>query len=166
MYSFLRSTIALVALMGGTFAYSESAAPLTDNGPVTWRGGGGWGAAGCDYCEGYDLKNLTSLSGSVERVETLTPVHGMREGIHLLLKTDKETVSVHLGPSWYIENQDVVIAPKDKIKVSGVRTQWNGAPAVIAFEVEKDGKTLALRNEQGRPAWAGWRGGPNQGRLR
>ena len=28
----------------------------------------------------------------------------------MLVKTDKDTVSVHLGPSWYLENQDVKIA--------------------------------------------------------
>ncbi len=30
------------------------------------------------------------------------------------VKTDKETVSVHLGPSWYLENQDVKIEPKTR----------------------------------------------------
>jgi len=27
----------------------------------------------------------------------------MGRGVHLMLKTDKETISVHLGPVWYID---------------------------------------------------------------
>ena len=50
------------------------------------------------------------------------------------VKTDKETISVHLGPSWYFENQDVKIQPKDKVEVKGAKTTFAGKPAIIAAE--------------------------------
>ena len=48
------------------------------------------------------------------------------------MKTDRETVSVHLGPSWYLENQDVKIEPKDKVEVKGSRIMFGDKPALIA----------------------------------
>jgi hypothetical protein len=29
--------------------------------------------------------------------------------VHMKLKTEKETISIHLGPGWTIESQDVKI---------------------------------------------------------
>jgi predicted Abi (CAAX) family protease len=74
-----------------------------------------------------------------------------------MVKTEKETISVHLGPGWYIENQDVKIEPKDKVEIKGSRITFQGKPALIAAEVKKGDKTLELRNESGFPVWSGWR---------
>jgi hypothetical protein len=81
----------------------------------------------------------------------------MSYGVHLTLKTDKETVSVHLGPGWYIENQDVKIEPKDKVEVTGSRVTFDGKPAVVAAEIKKGDESIKLRDESGYPVWTGWR---------
>ena len=90
-------------------------------------------------------------------LEKFTPVKGMSSGVILLLKTEKETISIHLGPAWFIENQDVKIEPKDKVKIQGSRVKFDGKPAIIASEVVKGDIVLTLRNENGVPIWAGWR---------
>jgi hypothetical protein len=82
---------------------------------------------------------------------------GMHYGIHLLLKTDKETIDVHLGPGWYIERLDTKIEEGDKIEVKGSRVTIAGKPAIIAAEVKKGDSILVLRDSAGVPAWAGWR---------
>jgi hypothetical protein len=123
---------------------------------VIWRGGGGWGP-GTPYARMYNPQTVETVSGEVESVETLTPLKGMADGIHLTVKTDKETISVHLGPSWYIENQDMEIAPADKLKVKGSRITHEGKAAIIAAEVEKGDEILRLRDASGIPAWSGWR---------
>jgi hypothetical protein len=41
---------------------------------------------------------VQTIQGEVIAVERVTPVKGMSHGVHLMLKTEKETVSVHLGP--------------------------------------------------------------------
>jgi hypothetical protein len=64
---------------------------------------------------------------------------------------------VHLGPGWYIENQDVKIAPKDSIEVKGSRIILDGKPAIIAAEVKKGDDVLVLRDVSGFPVWSGWR---------
>jgi len=73
------------------------------------------------------------------------------------VKTDKETISVHLGPGFYIENQDIKLETKDKVEVKGSRITFGGKPAIIAMEVKKGDEVLKLRDEAGFPVWSGWR---------
>jgi hypothetical protein len=87
------------------------------------RGGGGWGA-GSQYNRLYDPKTVETISGEVIAVKHITPSNGMSYGVHLELKTAKETVSVHLGPGWFIENQDMTIEPKDKVIIKGSRVTF------------------------------------------
>jgi len=143
--------IALVGIL--VTAVSSFAQPRPG---TMWRGSGGWGP-GSQYNKVYDPKAVETISGEVTKVDRITPAKGMSGGIHMLVKTDKETVSVHLGPSWYIENQDVKIEPKDKVEVKGSRVTFGGKPALIASEVRKGNEVLTLRDEAGFPAWMAWR---------
>jgi hypothetical protein len=121
-----------------------------------WKGGGGWGP-GAPYTRMYNPQTVETISGEVVSVDKITPMKGMGYGLHAVVKTDKETISVHLGPGWYLENQDVKIEPKDKIEVKGSRITFEGKPALIAAEVKKGDEVLTLRDAQGIPVWSGWR---------
>jgi hypothetical protein len=121
-----------------------------------WRGGGGWGPGG-QYGRMYDPKTVETVSGEVMSVQQMTPMKGMGPGVHLTLKTDKESIDVHLGPAWYIERQDIKIAAGDKIEVKGSRITYQGKPAIIAAEIHKGDEVLVLRDANGIPMWAGWR---------
>ena len=118
-----------------------------------WRGSGGWGQ-GSPYNKMYDPKAVETITGEVTNVDRITPAKGMSGGLHMSVKTDKETISVHLGPSWYLENQDVKIEAKDKVEVKGARTTFAGKPAIIAAEVKKGDEVLKLRDDNGFPVWA------------
>jgi len=120
------------------------------------RGGGGWGP-GAGYGRMYDPKTVETLKGEVVGVEQFTPQKGMSPGVHLQLQTDKEKISVHLGPAWYIDRQEVELAKGDRIEVKGSRVSFEGKPAVIAAEVRKGDETLTLRDSSGFPVWSGWR---------
>jgi hypothetical protein len=120
------------------------------------KGGGGWGQ-GTNYNRIYDPETVVTISGEVVSVDKITPIKGMNPGVHAVVKTDKEMISVHLGPEWYIENQDMSINPKDKIEVKGSRITFEGKPAIIAAEVKKGDEVLTLRDASGFPAWSGWR---------
>jgi hypothetical protein len=120
------------------------------------KGSGGWGQ-GSGYNRMYDPNTVETISGAVLSVEKITPGHGMSYGVHLIVKTDGETISVHLGPGWFIERQDITIEPKDIIEVTGSRISYQGKPAIIAAEVKKGDELLKLRDENGIPYWAGWR---------
>ena len=93
---------------------------------MKWRGSGGWGP-GSAYGRMYDSKTVETVTGEVVKVDRITPMRGMSGGVHLVVKTDKGDVSVHLGPQWYLENQDVKIEPKDKVEIKGSRVTWRGS---------------------------------------
>lgn len=123
---------------------------------MMWRGSGGWGP-GTPYNRMWDPKTVETITGEVTSVDRITPNKGMSGGVHMNVKTDKETVSVHLGPSWYLENQDVKIAAKDKVEVKGSRITFGGKPAILAAEVKKGDDVLKLRDDTGFPVWSAWR---------
>jgi len=106
----------------------------------------------------YDSSTETNIKGTVEDV--LHPQYSSRRGnmgIHLMVKTETGTIEVHLGPSSYVTQQGFAFAKGDAVEVAGSKVTIAGAPAVIAREVVKDGKTLTLRDKTGRPKWAGRR---------
>ena len=147
------TSIAVVAMLGGLVvgdAWAQKG--------MRWRGSGGW-APGSQYGRLYDAKTVETISGEIVSVDVSAPMKGMAPGLHLTVKTDKETVSVHLGPAWYLENQDVKLAAKDKVEIKGSRITFAGKPALIAAEVKKGDETLVLRDSAGIPVWSGWRRG-------
>ena len=128
-----RMSLIFAIVMAGFFAFAglSFAQP---RGGMMWRGSVGWGP-GTPYNKMYDPKTVETINGEVISVDRITPNKGMAGGFHMNVKTDKETVSVHLGPSWYMENQDVKLEPKDKVEVKGSRITFGGKPAIIASVV-------------------------------
>ena len=117
------------------------------------KGSGGWGP-GTSYSRLYNPQTVESVSGEIEKVEMFTPRKGMSQGVHLVLKTDKGSIPVHLGPSWYMDKQGVKFAAGDKVQVTGSRVTFNKNPAIIAAEVKKGDQVLKLRDEKGTPVWS------------
>ncbi len=134
-----------VGLLGASIALGQ---------PGSGRGAGRGSRSGL-----YDPATVETVTGVVQRVEQVKGP-GRGSGIHLLLKTDKEEVAVHLGPGWYVEKQPLKIAPQDQIEVRGSRVTYEGKPAIIAAEVKKGDQVLRLRDPAGVPVWRG------QGRRR
>lgn len=145
------TVIAVLAMFSLSFTFGSFA----QMGPM-WKGSGGWGM-GMQYNRMYNPKTVETITGEVVSLDKMTPIKGMSQGLHMILKTDKGTISVHLGPSWYIENQDIKIDPGDKVEVKGSRVTFEGKPAIIAAEVKKGNEILKLRDEKGFPIWSGWR---------
>lgn len=154
-FSILVGIVGILSLIFATAAWAQ---------PGMGPGGGqgrGWGA-GDPYSRMYNPKTVETLSGEVASVEKFAPGRKMSYGVHFTLKTEKETIPVHLGPSWYMEKQAVTIAQGDKVEVTGSRITYQGQPTIIAQEVKKGGQVLKLRDAAGVPAWAGTGPGPRQ----
>lgn len=143
------SLIGILALvLAATAAWAQ---PGMGPGGGQGRGGG----AGDPYSRMYNSKTVETLSGEVVSVDKFTPGRRMSYGVHFTLKTEKEAIPVHLGPSWYMEKQAVTFAPGDQVEVNGSRITYEGQPTIIAGEVKKGGHVLNLRDAAGVPAWAG-----------
>lgn len=116
----------------------------------------GWGP-GSNYNRQYDTNTIETLKGTVVSIGPLSPGKNMSMGVHLLLNTENGNISVHLGPSWYIDNQDIQISMDDNISVTGSKITYDGNQVIIAKEVTKGDQVLNLRDENGYPLWSGWR---------
>jgi hypothetical protein len=132
-------------------------ATLAIAGPGRWggRGSGGWGM-GTPYQGVYNPANLETIVGEVISIEKTVPMPRMNEGLALVVKTEKETVNVHLGPTWFLERLDAKIVKGDKVEIKGARTTLAGKPIILAAEVKKGDNVLVLRDATGVPVWAGW----------
>lgn len=113
----LTSVIIVFALVITSVAFAQ---PMMKS---HWSGG--W-LAGSQYSRIHDPKTVESISGKIVKVATNTPQRGMSYGIHLIVTADNEIISVHLGPSWYIERLDAKIEKGDKVEVKGSRVTLSG----------------------------------------
>jgi hypothetical protein len=133
----------------------EESAPVVRT--TRGRGRGGWWASGSAYDWLFDSKTVVTLAGEVTSLGDFTPRDAVGRGLHVMLKTEKETISIHLGPEWYLEKQDLHLAIGDKIEVTGSRIDFEGKPAIVGAMVKKGDDRLELRDQHGFPRWAGWR---------
>jgi len=148
--SFVMFAVLAIVIFGLT---NES---FAQKGAMKWQGSGGWGV-GTPYQRMYDPAKAETLSGTVEAVAQVVPMKGMNRAVAVTLKTEKETISIHLGPEWYIGRLDTKIVKSDSIEIKGARATFAGKPVIIAAEVKKGDNVLVLRDSSGIPVWSGWR---------
>jgi hypothetical protein len=93
--------------------------------------------------KGRDLVQLgrvATLTGTLEQ-------HGDEWG----LKVGTTSYEIHLGPADYRTNQGLVLKNESQATVKG----FVYGTDVAVMEIEAGGKKITLRDETGRPAWAG-----------
>jgi hypothetical protein len=147
----------LIALLSLSPLFFALVSAQQDN---RWQGSGGWGA-GHDYARLFDATTIETVRGTVASIEEFAPLEGMSAGIRVSLTTEDQTraIPVHLGPSWFLRNQDFEIKEGDEITVSGSRVTFQNEPTIIASEVTKGEESMGLRDTDGNPLWAAVRSG-------
>lgn len=107
----------------------------------------------------YDPSTVVTIKGTVQEVQQGTAPAGHQQmggmGVHLVLKTDKETQAVLVGPQSFLTQKNFSFSKGDQIEVTGSKVKYGSSEAIIAREIKKGDKTLMLRNEQGIPEWSG-----------
>lgn len=77
----------------------------------------------------YDTTTGETVSGTVVRIDTVPARGGVEGGVHLQLRTARDTIPVHLGPAWYLARQSSVrLAAGDRVTVRGSRITVGGGP--------------------------------------
>ena len=122
------------------------------------RGKRGWGH-NKDHVRLYNPETVVTLTGTVVQILKVKPAKGISYGIHLIVKTDDETIEAHLGPAWYIENQEKMIIVNDQVEITGSKINYKDKPAIIVSKMQRGEDHLQLRDANGFPAWSGWRKG-------
>ena len=104
----------------------------------------------------YNPQTVEKLDGKIQSLEMVTAGRtDIPARVLLKLKTAKETVTVYLGPKWYLEEQQVELSPGDYIQVRGSRITMDEQPLILPNEIIKNSKVLKFWDDQGRPMWRG-----------
>ena len=98
----------------------------------------------------YDVKAEVTIKGVVEDIHE-SKMRGDHPGLHLILKTDTETIEVHACPVLFMSELEFVIEKGDTLTVDGSRPEAGGI--VVAREITKGQVSLRLRDKTGAPVW-------------
>lgn len=101
----------------------------------------------------YDPAAEVTVKGTIEAVERQEGRKGWA-GVHITLKTEKETLTVHLGPAWFLEKNKMELAKNDEVEITGSRVKFGEKDVLLARLLKKGEQSLTLRDEQGIPAWS------------
>lgn len=100
----------------------------------------------------YDPNTETTVKGTVAKVTEIGDQSWT--GTHLTLRTNEQTYDVHVGPSAYVAKSGFTFSAGNQIEVTGSKVKIDGADAIVAREIKKDGKVMTLRDRQGIPKWS------------
>jgi len=125
-----------------------------DRGPIGHEGDAATEAwrANSEYNKLY-TGTPTTITGTVQDVTAVSPMHGMSDAAQLTVQTDQGTKTVQVGPSWYVSHQDLRFLKGDQVTIKGVPATVNNQQVILASEIQSSSGTLRLRDDQGRPIW-------------
>lgn len=107
----------------------------------------------------YDVKTETTITGTIESVETIRGPGGRGGGrlggTHLVVRTATETLEVHVGPAAYLAEQKIIVATGDAVDILGSRVTMDDKPVVLARRITNGEAEWTLRDASGRPLWSG-----------
>jgi hypothetical protein len=101
----------------------------------------------------YNPSTEVTIQGTVQELKQFTGPRGV-VGTDVVLKTEKETLDVRLGPAAFLTQNKFEVAKGDQIQVTGSKVKINNSDIVLAREVKKGEQTLTLRDAQGFPVWS------------
>lgn len=96
------------------------------------------------------------------RLGEINTLHGtlVQEGTEWTLRVSDKIYAIHLGPSEYRESNGYVLTDGAEATVKGFVYEQD----VTVTTIETGGKVMTLRDETGRPAWAGTQFGKGSGK--
>ena len=114
---------------------------------------------GDPYKKIFDSKTIKTISGQVIKIDQVREF-GFGLQMRLTVFIDKkEILPVYLGPAFYIVGpwQAKHFKLGDKVTVRGSQVTIKGEPLMIAVTVKLGNEVLRLRDQEGIPAWIGWK---------
>jgi len=100
----------------------------------------------------YDPKAEVTFKGTVEDFHE-SQMRGDHPGLHLVVKTETESIEVHACPVRFMKELDFALERGDAVTVIGSRP--GGTGVVVAREITKGQTSLTLREKSGAPIWVG-----------
>jgi len=109
------------------------------------------------YNKHYKLDEWDSFKGIIVGFQKITPLPGMSPGVALLVKDrdEDEVVTVHLGPSSFVNPNSISLRKGEKVSVKGVWAEIGGQEVFMASKVKQgDYYEFKVRlTKDGTPFW-------------
>lgn len=135
----LFSTVLCAALLTAGLALAQEPPP----------GGPGTGAG----VPPYDKTSETTVKGALDSVKQVDTPSGVK-GTRLYLKQGGQTIEIYAGPANFFAKSGIVFTKGEALEVTGSKVDIQGASALLARQIKSGGKTIVVRDENGRPVWA------------
>jgi len=109
------------------------------------------------YNKYYNLDEWDSFKGETVGFQKVTPLPGMSPGVALLVKDrdSHEVVTVHLGPSSFVNPNSISLRKGDRVNVKGVWAEIGGQEVFMAAKIKKgdDYEYKVRLTKDGTPFW-------------
>jgi hypothetical protein len=127
-------------------------------------GSGGEKQSGLNLETGYDANTVTTMNGSIVSVMS----GDNQRNAQFELESSGVRVLVLLGPQGYWAEKGIPLKVGDNVSVRGSKAQGkDGIVYILAQKISdiSQNSTISLRNDSGRPVWAGNGAGNGMGRM-
>jgi len=102
----------------------------------------------------YDVSKEVTIKGVVEEVKDFQCPVSAGMGAHLVVKTDKGLVTVHLALSKFLSEYGFAFAKGDQVEVVGMKAKvGDDENAILARKIDRGNQTFTFRDKAGRPLW-------------
>jgi hypothetical protein len=104
------------------------------------------------------VQDETTVQGKVRLLGDFPPnlfrlCRGMKQS-GVILNTEVDSITVHLGPPWFYCQNNFPIRVGDTLEVIGSRMISQDRQAIVlAREIRINGRSLRLRDKNGAPLW-------------
>jgi hypothetical protein len=119
---------------------------------------GGNGAAAPKPLQNSSTEQVAGTIRTINRIQLPNETQ-----VQLILTTNQGDILVIVGPESFLQQSKIGFQPGDKITVTGFKVSANGHEAMIAAQIQKNGATLQLLNENRMPLWMQNQGMQQQG---
>lgn len=101
----------------------------------------------------YDPKREATVRGTIQEIgvfdSNVTP-----SSTHVTIRTqDGRTVTALMGPAEYLSQQGVTLRLGEQVQLTGSRMTFEGQDALIARQIQAEGRTVTVRDRAGQPQW-------------
>ena len=105
----------------------------------------------------YNKKTEEKIEGEIVDVSSKPSQHNNWNNITIMVRSEKGTFPVVLGPSWFVEDEGGLLRQGEPVKITGSIISEHGKIYMIAKEVKIRDHKIELRDSNGYKIWGGWR---------
>lgn len=104
--------------------------------------------------KGRQALKQETLKGRIADVRVEELCMGARNVLQWKLKAETGEFWINVGPTAFVDDRKFPFALGDEVTVKGTIHEVDTQKVVVAYEIDRNGSKLTLRDAKGRPAWA------------